>query len=166
MFRPSSKLLAKVCGISGAVRTFEEFHTGPPMTRPMTRPPVTMFVMMEDNELEDANAEEKSQAFVVRMWEEDPGEWRGTVRHVRSQVHLGFTRVDQVSRFIQQFTTGAEKRQSFQTPAIRSPFQFHLGASRRTTRLLATALALIVLSALVMLASGHGDLTQVLGFGH
>jgi hypothetical protein len=71
---------------------------------------------MKDNNVTNAREAETSQSFMVRTWQEDPGQWRGTVRHVQSQVQLGFTQVEQVSRFIRQHTTGVEERQSDQTP--------------------------------------------------
>ncbi len=99
------------------------------------------------------------------MWQEDPGEWRGTVRHVQSQAQQGFTRIEQVSRFIQQHTIGADKRQAAQNPAPRAAFHFNLGFSRHTTRMMALALALIVLAVVGLLAVGQGNVSQILGFG-
>jgi len=99
------------------------------------------------------------------MWQEDPGEWRGTVAHVQSRAQVGFTRLEQASQFIRQHTTQLEKRKA----AIAAPrplFHFNLGLSQRTTRILALALALVVLSVAGLLAAGQGDLGQLLGFGH
>jgi hypothetical protein len=121
---------------------------------------------MEDDNETYASPEDTSQAFVLRMWQEDPGEWRGTVRHVQSQVQLGFTHVEQASRFIRQYTIGEGKRQAEPSPKLHTSFHFDLGLSRRTARMLAVAIALILLSVVGVLAAGHGNLPQVLGFGH
>ena len=122
--------------------------------------------MMENNSDSNSSATETSESFVVRMWQEDPGEWRGTVRHVQSQTQLGFTRVDQAARFIQEHSTGVDShgtvKQAATTPAVKLNF----GVSRRATRMLAFALAIILLSIVGLFAVAQGNVGQLLGFGH
>lgn len=134
----------------------------------MTRGHARMQVMMENKNGSDVNsnasASETSQSFVVRMWQEDPGEWRGTVRHVQSDTQFGFTRVDQVRAFIQRYTTG-EPRQ-IANPAPGSAARFNFAPSRRMTRMLAFAFALIILAIAGLFVVTQGSAGQLLGFGH
>jgi hypothetical protein len=120
-----------------------------------------------ENKMETKGKEvETSQSFVVRMWQEDPGQWRGSIRHVQSQSHMGFTRIEQASRFIGQYTIGVQKLQHAQILAIRPAWHLNFRLSRRTTRMLAFAAALILITAVTLLAAGQGNIAQVLGFGH
>lgn len=120
----------------------------------------------DSNVNSNTSASETSQSFVVRMWEEDPGEWRGTVRHVQSDTQMGFTRIDQVRAFIQRFTTGTATRkaekQSVPHPAIR----LNPGISPRTARMLAVAFAIIIIAAIGLVVASQGSVGQLLGFGH
>ena len=134
------------------------------MTHPLTREHVRILVMMENNNDSNSSASETSESFVVRMWQEDPGEWRGTVRHVQSQTQLGFTRVEQATRFIQQHSTGVETVAQMKS-AAKAP-AFNLSLSHRTTRMVAFALAIILLSILGLAAVSQGNVVQLLGFGH
>ena len=122
--------------------------------------------MVENNNDSNISASETSESFVVRMWQEDPGEWRGTVRHVQSQAQLGFTRVEQAAHFIQAHSTGVEPRAAALKAAKPAAVRFDFGASRRTTRMLAFALAIIILSILGLAAVAQGNVGQLLGFGH
>jgi hypothetical protein len=102
----------------------------------------------------------------VRMWQEDAGEWRGTVRHVQSDTQLGFTRVEQVRSFIQRYTTGIALRGAEKQGATRPAVQLDLGISRRTTRMLALAFALVIIAVVGLVAVSQGNVAQLLGFGH
>lgn len=46
--------------------------------------------------------EEAAQSFVLRLWQEEPGRWRGRVRHVQSQAQQGFTTLAQATAFVEQ----------------------------------------------------------------
>ena len=136
------------------------------MTHPVTRGHARMKVTMENNNDSNSSASETSESFVVRMWQEDPGEWRGTVRHVQSQAQLGFTRVEQATRFIQEHSTGVETRAAAKSTAKAAAVHLDLRMSRRTTRMLAFALAIIILSIVGLVAAAQGNVSQLLGFGH
>ena len=49
-----------------------------------------------------ARAGDIIQSFVVRMWLEAPGQWRGTVRSVQSQAQRGVSSVRQASAFMDE----------------------------------------------------------------
>jgi hypothetical protein len=136
------------------------------MTRPLTRARVIIPPKMENKTESNGKQVETSQSFVVRMWQEDPGKWRGSIRHVQSEAHMGFTRVEQALRFIGQYTGGIEKRQFAQGPVTHPAWNLSLRLSRRTTKMLALAAALILLTTVGILAAGQGNIAQVLGFGH
>lgn len=121
---------------------------------------------MEIKEETKENAADTSQSFVVRMWQENPGEWRGTIRHVQTQSHLGFTQIEQAARFIGQYTREVGKRLPVQTIASRPSWHLNFRLSRRTTRLVALAAALVLITAVGMLAISQGSVPQMLGLGH
>ncbi|CAN5374969.1 hypothetical protein BH10CHL1_BH10CHL1_51310 [soil metagenome] len=47
-------------------------------------------------------SDETTHSFVIRLWQETPGQWRGAVRHVQSESRLAFTRLDQAMRWIER----------------------------------------------------------------
>jgi hypothetical protein len=55
------------------------------------------------------------QSFVVRFWQEAPGRWRGTVRHVQSQTQRGVNSVSAASAFMSERcrTSGPARRPAF-----------------------------------------------------
>jgi hypothetical protein len=53
---------------------------------------------------------ESPQSFVVRVWQEKPGQLRGTIRHVQTESQRGFERFDQVQQFIQRFAAASKSR--------------------------------------------------------
>jgi hypothetical protein len=126
-----------------------------------------MLVKMEENIVTDASAAETSESFVVRMWQEDPGEWRGTVRHVQSQVQLGFTHVEQASRFIQMHTTGVKPRLA--TPVAEKKPAFHLkfGWSGRTRQMALVATLMILIGFLAIAFAARVNVEGLVGLmGH
>ncbi len=46
---------------------------------------------------------ESAQSFVLRIWQEKPGHWRGTIQHVQSQTRRGFERLEQAQQFIERY---------------------------------------------------------------
>lgn len=46
-------------------------------------------------------SEDSTQSFVLRIWEEEPGERRGSIRHVQSRSQRGFTRLSQAMEFVE-----------------------------------------------------------------
>ena len=125
-----------------------------------------MQVMMENSNDSNNSASETSESFVVRMWQEDPGEWRGMVRHVQSEAQVGFTHIEQVARFIEAHSSGAGSpavaKKTAAVPAVR----WHFAPSRRTTRIIGFAFAVIILSIIGLVAVAQGNVIQLLGFGH
>ncbi len=49
--------------------------------------------------------DETTHSFVIRFWQELPGQWRGTIRHVQSESRMAFTRLDQAVRWIERLTS-------------------------------------------------------------
>ena len=125
-----------------------------------------MQVTMENNNDSNSSASETSESFVVRMWQEDPGEWRGMVRHVQSEAQVGFTRVEQAARFIEAHSSGAGSPAAVRKTAAGPAVRWHFAPSRRTTRMMGFALAVIILSIIGLVAVAQGNVDQLLGFGH
>jgi hypothetical protein len=48
----------------------------------------------------DVPVDEITHSFVLRLWQETPGQWRGTVRHVQGESRMAFTQLDQAMRWI------------------------------------------------------------------
>lgn len=46
--------------------------------------------------------DETTQSYVIRLWQEVPGQWRGTIRHVQSESRMAFTQLDQAVRWIER----------------------------------------------------------------
>ena len=74
--------------------------------------------------------------------------------------------LEQAAHFIQAHSTGVEPRAAALKAAKPAAVRFDFGASRRTTRMLAFALAIIILSILGLAAVAQGNVGQLLGFGH
>jgi hypothetical protein len=122
---------------------------------------------MEDNNVKDASAAETSESFVIRMWQEAPGEWRGTVRHVQSQVQLGFTQIEQASRFIETHTTGVKPRQATPVAEKKPAFHFNLGWSGRTRQLALVATVMILVGFLAIAFAARVNVEGLVGLmGH
>ena len=58
-----------------------------------------------DDELTQAHPDLVA-SFVVRFWQEAPGCWRGTVRHVQSQAQRGVSSADEAGAFNSNITFG------------------------------------------------------------
>ncbi len=50
--------------------------------------------------------DDEAQSFVVRVWSEGPGLWRGKINHVQSGVCQGFNRLGQVVQFMERQIPG------------------------------------------------------------
>lgn len=49
--------------------------------------------------------DETTHSFVLRLWQETPGQWRGTIRHVQSDSRLAFLKLDQAMRWVERYLT-------------------------------------------------------------
>lgn len=67
-----------------------------------------------------------TNSFVIRVWQEKPGHWRGTVRHVQSEAQRGFEKLEQVFQFIQQQTgmSGSNHKKPIQPNGFKMPTPF------------------------------------------
>ncbi len=102
--------------------------------------------------------DEPVQSFVVRLWQESPGRWRGSVRHVQSQAQRGITSIAQASAFMTEQCRASSlaeaPRQTESKPALRALPS--LGG--RGLRLAGVAAALAVaFLALVFLSQGPSN---------
>jgi len=97
--------------------------------------------------------DETTQSFVVRLWQEAPGRWRGSVRHVQSQAQRGISRVGQVSAFMTEQCRASVATAAAYRPARRAavgrPALGWLGGRR--FRLAGMAAALLAVSLTVVL---------------
>ena len=115
--------------------------------------------MSEKNSPADA----EPQSFVVRVWTEEPGRWRGKVSYVQGNVHKGFTRLIQALEFMEQRLGPAPKEASRPSPrrsALGRPFQIGR-LPRRTLRLAGAMVSLAILAGgalLLSMPSGGGSL--------
>ncbi len=90
------------------------------------------------------------QSFVVRFWQEAPGMWRGTVRHVQSKAQRGVSNMEQASAFMLEQRDAAVGRAAPQRPApLARPRRGYLGP--RWAPLAGVAVALLALSLAVIL---------------
>ncbi len=48
--------------------------------------------------------DDTTHSFVIRLWQEVPGQQRGTIRHVQSEARMAFTRLEQAVRWIERTT--------------------------------------------------------------
>lgn len=61
--------------------------------------------------------DETTHSFVLRLWQETPGQWRGAIRHVQSDTRLAFLNLDQAVRWIERYLAAD---QTNVTPGARS----------------------------------------------
>lgn len=110
--------------------------------------------MMADTDLQP---DDSPQSFVVRTWQESPGNLRGTIRHVQSQAQRGFTRLNQASKFIEQNSAHLTGKSSAARPLAARPLAAHTlrwaGLSRRKWMMAVSALTIVVAASLVVSAS-------------
>jgi len=105
--------------------------------------------MMADTDLQ---LDDSPQSFVVRTWQESPGNLRGTIRHVQSQAQRGFTRLNQASKFIEQNSAHLTGKSSAARPLAAHTLRW-AGVSRRKWVMAASALMIVAAAGLVVSAS-------------
>ena len=77
-------------------------------------------VVRMDDEMNETgrNKPNTVNSFVIRIWQEFPGQWRGTIRHVQSEAQKAFTTLNQAVQFIDQQTkpvgAASEKKEDAQ----------------------------------------------------
>lgn len=90
-----------------------------------------------------------THSFVIRIWEEMPGQWRGTIRHVQSQAQQGFTMMSQALQFVEQRVSAISPEAERKQPKRAAPPTFRFDWLPR--RLLQPAWAAVgVLAVLVV----------------
>jgi len=62
--------------------------------------------------------DETVHSFVVRFWQEPPGEWRGAIRHVQSDERLAFLDRTQALRWIERYLGSAPPQASVRSLAL------------------------------------------------
>ena len=100
-------------------------------------------------------------SFVIRIWREEPGKLRGTIRHAQTKVQGQFTRLIQAEEFIEQHLTAP-----LANPAQRSPLKpsFDLTLfQRRSFRLASVAVLILIFAVVVILVAGETPNTSLLG---
>jgi len=107
--------------------------------------------------------DDEAQSFVVRVWSEGPGLWRGKISHLPRGAHEGFTRLSQAVRFMEQRIPGYRREPAAEyepRAAGKRGFQANWLTGRKLR--LASALACLALLAggalLVSMPSGGGSL--------
>jgi hypothetical protein len=91
-------------------------------------------------------SEDNTHSFVLRIWEEEPGQRRGTIRHVQSQSKRGFTKLSQAFDFIERHLSRISSRSASEHSAS-GPLIFLSGRRLRMARqqMAAMAAGLLVL---------------------
>ena len=91
-------------------------------------------------------------SFVVRLWQEAPGRWRGTVRHVQSQAQRGINSTAQASA-----KTAATRRDPRRVATGRPAFDLGWLGGRRFRLAGSMAALLVVALSIVLLARTPGS---------
>ena len=120
--------------------------------------------MMADTGLQP---DDSPQSFVVRTWQDPPGNLRGTIRHVQSRAQRGFTRLNQVPKFIEQNSAHLTGAPSAAQPAAARPVAAHAlrwaGVPRRKWVMAVSALTIVMAAGLVVGAGVDGLALPVFG---
>ncbi|MGB8646485.1 MAG: hypothetical protein WCF84_14700 [Anaerolineae bacterium] len=74
--------------------------------------------------------EDTTQSFLIRLWQERPNEWRGTIRHVQSEAQRGFSQLDQALLFVREHTAGRPATPVQEQAATPRPWTEWLGRRR------------------------------------
>jgi hypothetical protein len=106
--------------------------------------------------------DDSTQSFVVRTWQEPPGSLRGTVQHVQSQTQHGFTRLSQAQEFIEQKSAQTEPGLASPVKSAAQPARL-AGLHRRRFLLAASAVSIVIVAGLTVIASANLPLTSILG---
>ena len=101
-------------------------------------------------------------SFVVRLWQEAPGRWRGTVRHVQSQAQRGISSTAQASAFMAEqcqasAKTFATRRDPRRVATGRPAFDLGWLGGRRFRLAGSMAALLVVALSIVLVARTPGS---------
>jgi len=110
--------------------------------------------------------ESSTQSFIIRLWQESSGHWRGIIRHVQSNTQRGVTQLDQTVGFIQDQLNVAERAQApgqpEHTAEQRSVFQWNWIPSRQM-RLAMVSIGILVIAGVVVLFTDPGTMKNLAG---
>ncbi len=97
---------------------------------------------------------DRTQSFLIRLWQERPNQWRGTIRHVQSEAQRGFVRLDQAVAFIEQ-RFNLRLQQPIREASEAEPARFGWNILGQRRALIAwAATGLVVLLALAFVLTG------------
>ncbi len=102
----------------------------------------------------DPSRDELAQSFLIRLWQERPNVWRGTVRHVQGEGQKSFVRLEQAYRFIEQQIGGKERKPSAAVPSAPRWAWPELGRRQLAFAWAAMGLVVFVSVALVLVNGG------------
>ena len=108
-------------------------------------------------------SDDKTQSFVLRVWEEDPGQRRGTIRHVQSRAQRGFTRLSQAMEFVEHNLESLSSSSARDRQPLSIDFLFsRLWPPKTRYHMAAVAAGVLALSAVCLfLLSPSGNTTLV-----
>ena len=121
--------------------------------------------MEQSNNGAKLQLDQPTHSFVIRVWQEEPGHWRGTVRHVQSEAQRGFEKLEQVFQFIQQQTgmSGSNHKKAIQPNNYKMPTLLEASRFNKPEFKIALGLAVLVVliasTALLGGTSGSAPLT-------
>jgi hypothetical protein len=109
--------------------------------------------------------DDSTQSFVVRTWQESPGNLRGTIRHVQSQARHSFTQLSQTQEFIEQnWARSSNVAIAAAKSATARPIKFTgLHRHRRRVLMAASALVIVLAATLTVIASINLPMAAILG---
>ncbi len=108
--------------------------------------------------------EDTTQSFVLRVWQDQPVEWRGSIRHVQSDAHKGFTSLEQAMRFVERQTRQFGRIPMGETAPAENKFNWSLASRNRRMLLLAGGIALMAILAILLLS--QYAIGPIVGFAH
>jgi hypothetical protein len=106
--------------------------------------------------------DDSTQSFVVRTWQESPGNLRGTVRHVQSQTQHGFTRLSQAQDFIEQKVARSDQLPASTAKPVTASLKW-TGVHRRRLILAGSVVVIVLAAGLTVIASGNQSNDKILG---
>jgi len=94
---------------------------------------------------------EEPQSFVIRMWREGLGQWRGKISHVQSQESRAFTRLEESHRFMAAHLPQVEIASRNRAAQVRDFSLFPRLPRSRPFRLAAAAVSVCILAFVAIL---------------
>ncbi|MBI2865534.1 MAG: hypothetical protein HYX94_13370 [Chloroflexi bacterium] len=100
---------------------------------------------------------EDPQSFIVRVWREGLGRWRGKISHVQSHEGQAFTRLEEITQFMAARLPEIEFASSSERPEVRRSSLLSWLPRRRSLRLAMGGIAVCAVAAAVVLAYPAGS---------